>query len=304
MIKIDNTRITPPFSHRYANRPIIFTIDWLIALIPCIVWGIYTFGSEYIMRLVLMIAISSGIELLYSYLRKSSYDFKIFIYAVIIALSISSRAPVYVYIVCGALLGGINVLRRLHRIYFTYEPVIIIVALVSFFMFSSQSPVDFTLSGVKSTELTVADLIVGKHNGGFGAVSFIAIFLGYLYLSLRKRIDPMVPIVFAVSMIIGICIFYESTDLVTQLDFISYAVFDGKFIFVAVYMLTLPCVFPYVSTSFGKMPVVLSAVMGVVFSYLLITVKNADVIYLLASVFSLFYGVIGRLHCFITRRVK
>lgn len=283
MTKLDNSKIKPPFSHFYCNKTYFIMIDWLIALLPCIVWGIYMFGMEGLWSGFICLGVAAVCEFAYCYIRKCSYDHMVIIRALILSMSISLSAPLYIALLGGVLIGALGILRRLHGKYFTYEPIVLVCTFIALFMLHTSSPVDSVLEGTKISGLAVADIIIGKHDGGLGAVSFIAIFIGYLYLSIRKRINAMLPIVFSVAMIIGICIFYESTDLVTQLDFISYTVFDGKILFAVVFMLTLPCVFPTI----GNSNVILTAVLGMIFAYLLITLKNADLIYLLLTIFSL-----------------
>lgn len=282
-VKINHKKRKPPFISSLNNSLPIVTIDSVIALLPCIVWGVLRFGFNMLLSALFCIGVAAAVEFIYTMIAKCRYDYTVIICALVLSMCLAPSAPVYVAPIGGGIVGLLWVVRRFHGMYFTYEPLIIALAVVSLFVFQTQSPMDSVFMGSKVSGLTVMDLILGRHTGGWGSVSFVAILIGYVYLTVRKRISPIAPLAFILALILSVCLFYDSTDLITQLDYISYMIFDGKMVFAAVFILTLPRALP----RFGRSIIISALICGALFGYILVTFKSCELLYPMLAVFSL-----------------
>ena len=85
--------------------------------------------------------------------------------------------------------------------------------------------------------------------------------------------------------------------MVTQLDYISYVVFDGKILFASVFILTLPSIVP----SFGNSTVISSVILGAITAYCLVTFQNCDLVYPIIAICSVLHRPISHIKALITR---
>ena len=296
---LDRRTTKPSYAYDIQTRDYFILSDWIIALLPCIIWGMVMNNVKALIGIGLSVGVACLLGGAYTLISKCRFDLLLIIEAMLVPMCISAKAPLYVFMLSGALVFLLYFVRIYHGKFVNTSPALICLIVICFIVFHTVTPIDLVLNGTKSMYIKVYHLIQGLHDGGIGSISFVMIFAGYLYLSIRKRINYLIPLVFMVSLILGICIFYESTDLVTQLDYISYVVFDGKIAFAAVFLLTMPSVLP----TFGKSSLIMTVIMAAALAYLLVYIKNCDFVYFVMGAGSLISRPLTYLKHLIFRKI-
>ena len=229
MDNLFNVSTAPHIRSSITTKNIMY--DVIIALLPATFFGIYQFGIDAL--LVIMIAIITAVlsEYLYQRLMKlpiTINDGSAIITGLLLALSLSSSMPlwmvalgsIFAIIVVKQLFGGLGqnfmnpalAARCFLLISFAGK----MNSFVSIDATSSATPLAM-LSNNQSVNLL--DMLNGNTSGTIGETSVIAILIGASYLIYKKVISPKIPltILASFSIIIFISGNFNSNYLLTQL---------------------------------------------------------------------------------------
>ena len=205
-------------------------IDFIIALIPAIVAGIYFYKVDAAKILVTTILTSIIAEGLWNkYVKKTSFltDLSPIVLGIILGLIMPTYVPLWIPII-GAIFATI-VVKQFFGGYgqnFMNPAAATKAFLIASWAGVMAKPVaDATSSASGATEVVVSliDKIIGQASGSIGEVSILALCLGGLYLALRGRISLRGPIAFILSAMLMYNIFGK--DLLLPGAFFMAAIF-------------------------------------------------------------------------------
>lgn len=229
MDNLFNVSTAPHIRSSITTKNIMY--DVIIALLPATFFGIYQFGIDAL--LVIMIAIITAVlsEYLYQRLMKlpiTINDGSAIITGLLLALSLSSSMPlwmvalgsIFAIIVVKQLFGGLGqnfmnpalAARCFLLISFAGK----INSFVSIDATSSATPLAMLRN---NQSVNLLDMLIGNTSGTIGETSVIAILIGASYLIYKKVISPKIPltILASFSIIIFISGNFNSNYLLTQL---------------------------------------------------------------------------------------
>lgn len=210
-----NVSISPHVRDKSSTQKIM--LDVAIALVPTLAFGIFKFGLNSLM-LVLVSAISCiAFEAGYEYLAKKPitvFDGSALVTGLILAVNLPPTATWWMVII-GAAFAIIVVKMLFGGLGQNFmNPAL---AGRCFLMISfTQRMTDFNIDGVSGAtplaavrngeQVEIMDLLIGNHGGCIGEVCVIAILLGAAYLMIKRVINPRVPITYILSTIAVIAI--------------------------------------------------------------------------------------------------
>lgn len=228
--------------------------DVVIALIPAIVFGVYNFGLNALLILILCSATCVLTEYVYEKLMKKPitiYDYSALVTGLLLAMNLPSTVPFWIPIIGGVfailivkqLFGGLGqnfmnpalaarcfLLISFAKIMtdFTYKPIDGI---------SSATPLALVKAG---EQVDILKMFVGTIPGTIGETSVIAILIGAIYLITKKVISPIIPVVYIGTFAIFALIFggifgAHSSDL---LPYLASQLFGGGLMLGAFFMAT------------------------------------------------------------------
>lgn len=229
MDNLFNVSTAPHIRSSITTKNIMY--DVIIALLPATFFGIYQFGIDAL--LVIMIAIITAVlsEYLYQRLMKlpiTINDGSAIITGLLLALSLSSSMPlwmvalgsIFAIIVVKQLFGGLGqnfmnpalAARCFLLISFAGK----MNSFVSIDATSSATPLAMLRN---NQSVNLLDMLIGNTSGTIGETSVIAILIGASYLIYKKVISPKIPltILASFSIIIFISGNFNSNYLLTQL---------------------------------------------------------------------------------------
>ena len=210
-----NVSISPHVRDKSSTKKIM--IDVAIALIPTLGFGVYKFGLNALMLVLVSIASCVIFEAGYEFIAKKPitvFDFSAVVTGMILAVNLPPTAtwwmPVlgsaFAIIVTKMFFGGLgqNFMnpalagRCFLTISFTQR-------MTNFAVdgFSGATPLAAMREGKTFDLLTLA---IGNHSGCIGEISAIAIIIGALYLLAKKVISPRIPFTYIISTIVIIAI--------------------------------------------------------------------------------------------------
>jgi electron transport complex protein RnfD len=210
-----NVSISPHIRDKHSTKSIMR--DVAIALIPTLGYGVYQFGLNALMLILVSIASCVAFEALYELLMKKPitvFDFSAVVTGMILAVNLPPTAkwwmPVigsaFAIIVVKMLFGGLGQNFM--------NPAL---AGRCFLMISfTQRMTNFAVDGMSGAtplaamrngeSLDLLKLFIGQHGGCIGEVSSAAILLGALYLLVKKVISVRIPCTYILSTVAFIAI--------------------------------------------------------------------------------------------------
>lgn len=226
--------------------------DTILALLPAGVAAVVFFGFYTFLIIITSVFFAILSELFVNLLRKQKptlWDLSCIITGLLFAYTLPPRLPlwivaigIFVAIVFGKhIYGGLG--------YNIFNPALIGRAFVHIAF--PQQMGNFSIDATSvATPLTIlkhfheqlhlipslSKLVIGNYNGSLGETSVICLLLGYLYLTVRKHINPFVPIVYLLTVAV-ITVFYNSSY------FLVYLLSGGLFLG-GIFMITDPVTTP------------------------------------------------------------
>ena len=243
-MKRSNKRLT-----NCAGTPWHFADDYLLALIPVYLWGIYAFGGanvHFVLAVSLLCSVLSFLPLIIR--RKKGFDRNKLLLALTNGLCIGFLMPSdasFLLVVMAVLLA--NAVCYLPIVMQYIHPIALSISVWGALAQSMQPNAESLLIGSVSPttpmgslldgflpEEGIYDLLLGRHGGLIGEVSVLMILIGGIYLFFKKRISLMAPAVMLGSLFV---ISYLFPVVGTRMDFAVAQLFSGGVLFCAVYLL-------------------------------------------------------------------
>lgn len=245
--------IVSPAPHIRSSQTISTMMrDTIIALIPAGVGAILFFGWYTLVVVITSIIFAIISELFVNSLRKQKptiWDLSCIITGLLFAYTLPPRIPLWIVIIgiFVAIVFGKHVYGGLG--FNPFNPALIGRAFVHIAF--PQNMGNFSYDAVTSaTPLTIlkhfpeqmsqlphiSNLILGNYPGSLGETSIVLLFLGYLYLVLRKHINPFVPIIYLLTVA-------TITFLIDKPNFLFYMLSGGLFLG-GIFMITDPVTTP------------------------------------------------------------
>lgn len=189
-----------------------------IALLPASIYGVYHFGLNALVLILVTVATSVATEFIYEKLMHKKItigDFSAVVTGLLLALNLPSSAPwwmgvmggIFAILVVKQLFGGLGQnfmnpalgARCFLLISFTGR-----MTNFAYDTFTGATP----LAALKAGEsVNTMDMLIGNTAGTIGETSVIAIMIGAIFLILLGIIDLRIPGTYIVSFVIFICLF-------------------------------------------------------------------------------------------------
>lgn len=196
--------------------------DVLIALTPASIFGIYNFGIDALIRIIVGIVTCVAVEALYQYLmhkKVTVMDFSAAVTGLLIALNIPSTLNVgfeimgcvFAIIIVKQLFGGLGqnfmnpalAARCFLLIAFTGPMTNFVTD-----TFTGATPLAIIKPGSEAEgTVNLIDMFIGKTSGVIGETSVICLLIGAAYLLVRKIISLRIPAAYIVSFAVLIFLF-------------------------------------------------------------------------------------------------
>ncbi|MBQ3552530.1 MAG: RnfABCDGE type electron transport complex subunit D [Clostridia bacterium] len=243
-----NISTAPHIHASYSTQSIMR--DVLIALLPTTVVGVYLFGLNAALHVLVGIAGAVISELLFQKIAKKNVrinDLSAAVTGLLLALNMPAAAPwwvtligsVFAIVIVKQLFGGIgdnflNPALAARAVLLASWPA----HMTSFTlptMFSGADAVSSATS-LAGAEFSIMDMFLGNIPGTIGEVSKVAIILGFIYLLVRKVIGLHIPIVMLGVLAASSFIFGDGSGAFTGDPLM--AVLSGGALFGAVFMAT------------------------------------------------------------------
>lgn len=248
-------------------------LDFCIALIPVLIWGIMLFGWRALILTLVSVIFSVGSEFLYKKLMKepvSVFDFSTVLTGMLLALNLSIAVPLWL-VALGAVFAVVAVKWLLGgKLHVFLNPVLAARLVMSFFnkymntytvpkadisLFapfvdsaSGATPLASLKSGIIPESPSLFDAIIGYEAGCIGEVSALLLTVGFIYLLVRKALSWHIPVSYIGTVLVLAFSFSRS---IQPFDFALYEIFSGGLFMGAVFMATDYMTSPITST--GKL---------------------------------------------------
>ena len=235
----------PHMTHPDSVRSMM--LDMLTALLPAFIWGVYSFGFDAVLILLVSVLTAVAAEVLFELAAKRRVaidDLSSVVTGVLLAFLMPAGVPLYVVIIASAFailivkcaFGGLgcNILNP---------------ALAGFVFVKFCFPDKFVVAGdplaaLKSgdiPDIPLFDMLVGNIPGGVGEVSALLLFAGGVYIIMRGVADWRVPLSF-LGTVAAITLLLPQN--INGLGFMGYELFSGSLMLVAIFMATDPVTSP------------------------------------------------------------
>ncbi len=210
-----NVSVSPHVREQSTTRAIMR--DVVIALLPILAFGVYHFGLDALLVIIISVATCVISELLFNLIAKKPitvFDFSAVVTGLILAINLPSTVAWWIPVIGGAfaiiavkmLFGGIGQNFM--------NPAL---AARCFLLISFTSRMnDFSIDGVSgATPLAMMKagenpdlltLFLGFHGGCIGEVSALAILIGGLYLIAKKVISIRIPLTYILSTLVFVAL--------------------------------------------------------------------------------------------------
>lgn len=190
----------------------------IVALLPAAGFGIYNFGLDALILIVITVATTVLTEYVYEKLMKKPItigDFSAVVTGLLLALNLPSSAPWWIGVIGGifAILVVKMLFGGLGQNFLNPALAARCFLLISFTSIMTNFECDtYTgatpLAALKNGDsVNILDMIIGKTSGTIGETSMIALIIGACFLILLGVIDLRVPGSYLLSFVIFICLF-------------------------------------------------------------------------------------------------
>ncbi len=207
MSEIFNVSTNPHVRSKVTTQSIMR--DVLIALVPASIFGVYNFGVDALIRIIVGIVTCVAVEALYQYLmhqKVTVMDLSAAVTGLLIALNIPSTLNIgfeiigcaFAIIIVKQLFGGLGqnfmnpalAARCFLLIAFTGPMTNFVTD-----TFTGATPLAILKPGSEATgSVELLDMFIGTHAGVIGETSVICLLIGAAYLVIRKVISLRIPL--------------------------------------------------------------------------------------------------------------
>ncbi len=242
MNKLLNVSLSPHVRSHENTQSIM--MDVMIAMLPATAFGVFQFGLNALLVLIVTVAACVLSEYVFEKITKRTntiYDLSAVVTGMILALNMPADIPLWI-----PALGGIFAIVVVKQLYGGLGQNFMNPALAArcFLLISFTGQMStFTLDGWSgATPLAVikgggtvdlAAMVIGKIPGTIGEVSVIALLIGAAYLVVRKVISLRIPVAYILTTAVFVFIFGQQ-----DLNYVLMQVCGGGLIFGAFFMAT------------------------------------------------------------------
>ena len=207
----------------------------VIALLPTTVFGIFNFGLNAFLLIVISIAtcvLTEGIYEKLMHKKLTVKDFSAVVTGLLLALNLPPEAPWWIPI-----LGGVFAILIVKQLFGglgqnIMNPALaarcfLLISFAGFMNNFSSAKLGFdSVSGATplaamraGNEVDLAAMIVGKIPGTIGEVSVIALLIGAVYMLVRKVISPRIPLIYIGTVAVFVFLFggFDLTYTISQI---------------------------------------------------------------------------------------
>ncbi len=227
---------------RYPETVNSLRIDYIIALVPVILWSLYRFAPSSAVLITLSVASAVLFEFLLKfaiYKRPRIPDIYSIYLGAVFALTLYSNTSYYIAAVGGALSVIIYRFIASKEQCFIFAPfaarLILLLAFPQDFELHSTGTADFLYINSISSASTY-DFVLGTVDKAIGSVSALAILLGALYLLLRRHTNRVAPLCYIATLFLLMFCFplMEGRGMESALS----EMFAGEMLFVFAFVMT------------------------------------------------------------------
>lgn len=242
-----NVSVSPHVREQSTTKSIMR--DVVIALLPVIAFGVYHFGTDALLVILISVATCVISELLFSLIAKKPiaiFDYSAVVTGLILAINLPSTVAWWIPV-----LGGVFAIVAVKMLFGGLGQNFMNPALAArcFLLISFTSRMnDFSIDGVSGAtplamlkageEVDLLTLFLGYHGGCIGEVSALAILIGGLYLIVKKIISIRIPLTYILSTILFIAVINAVSGNDTSVAYLTAQALSGGLLVGAFFMAT------------------------------------------------------------------
>ncbi len=233
----------------------------IIALLPALIWGVYTFGFRAL--LVVLVTVTSCVlsEFLYEFFMKKPItvkDLSAAVTGLLLGLSLSPSIPLWMPVVGGVfatvivkqLFGGLgknflNPALTARAVMYSWPAAMteftkngislpLLSSNITPDMYATATPLANLNAGI-SPEYSTFEMLLGQNPGCIGEISALLLLIGGIYLLIRKVITWHIPVAYIGTVAI-ITYLFARGDL--DITYMWYSLFSGGLFLGAIFMAT------------------------------------------------------------------
>ncbi len=210
-----NVSVSPHVRDKSSTRKIM--LDVAIALLPTLAFGVYHFGLNALMLILVSIVSCVAFEALFELITKrpiTVFDFSAVVTGMIIAVNLPSTAAWWMPVLGSAfgIVAAKMLFGGLGQNFMNPALAGRCFLMISFTQRMTNFAVDATSSATPLAQMRAGEsldllqLFIGNHSGCIGEVSSAAILIGAAYLLIKKIISPVIPCIYILSTVAIIAI--------------------------------------------------------------------------------------------------
>ena len=224
-------------------------LDVVLALLPALLVGIWTFGYRALLVSLICVAAAVGSEWIYSVItktRNTTVDGSAMVTGLLLAMTLPHTVPywqaalgsIFAIIVVKALCGGLG--QNIFNPALAARAFLMLIWPVGLTRYegldgiTAATPLHHMVMPALPEE-SVLDMFLGVYPGSIGEISAAALLLGGAYLLYRKVISIRIPAAYLGTVAVLTLVFYK-TD--APLDWMLYSLFSGGVMLGAIFMAT------------------------------------------------------------------
>ncbi len=210
-----NVSVSPHVRDKSSTRKIM--LDVAIALLPTLAFGVYRFGLNALMLILVSIVSCVAFEALFELITKrpiTVFDFSAVVTGMIIAVNLPPTATWWMPVLGSAfgIVAAKMLFGGLGQNFMNPALAGRCFLMISFTQRMTNFAVDATSSATPLAQMRAGEsldllqLFIGNHSGCIGEVSSAAILIGAAYLLIKKIISPVIPCIYILSTVAIIAI--------------------------------------------------------------------------------------------------
>lgn len=216
--------------------------DFLIALLPVILWSVIRFGIKALVSIAVCALSAAAADVLlhlFSTFKFKAPSLHIIYCGAVLALTFYSETKIPVMIVGGAVCTLLIYLMGGAAKSFVFAPLVSRIFLMGLLPDMINKPTGLPLEALFEGNMpdeTLYELILGMENGAIGSASAIAILLGIIYLWIRKAADFNASLVY---LIVSFALSFAFPAIVGRgVESAMYELLSGEVLFACAYVVT------------------------------------------------------------------
>ena len=217
-------------------------IDYIIALLPAILWSAIRFGLQAISLILVSCITILIVNIVLSTILQNK-NFSIPLYSVycgiFLALSFYKSTTLAAAIVASLLCALFLSVFNSNNSAIMFAPIVANVLTLELLPYRINKPeyipYEYFLKGELPSE-SLLDFMLGTVDGAIGTISVIALLLGMIYLIIRKVADFRVSFSYVITLIVLYCLFHGAADSAGEA--VMYGVLSGEAIFASIFAMT------------------------------------------------------------------